>query len=188
MFGIHVLVIMPEKFKGKYRISSTRRKDWNYGDDGAYFITICTKNRIKYFGRLLNGSMHMSGIGNIAHNNWIDIPHHAQYAFIDEFIIMPDHIHGIIIIDTSVETLHATSLQDRAFDYRAMSKISPKHGTLPVIIRSYKSAVTKQARKINPSFAWQERYYDRVIRDRNEYLRVQKYIRDNPLKYTNPGI
>ena len=173
---------MQKKYKGKYRIPSSRWPDWNYGSEGAYFITICTKKRIKYFGRISDGSIQLSEIGNIAYNNWIHIPCHFSNTIIDEFIIMPDHIHGIIIIDTSVETLHATSLHDPVINQLEMSEISPVSGSIPAIIRSYKSAVTKQARKINPKFSWQTRYYDRVIRNRDEYLNVKKYIRENPLK------
>lgn len=174
---------MPEKFKGRYRIPSARRPDWDYNTDGAYFVTICTKNRINYFGRLLNGSIQLSEIGNIAYNNWINIPRHIPYAIIDEFVIMPDHIHGIIFIVTTVETMHATSLQERIINYRNMSEISPKPGSLPTIIRSYKSAVTKQARKINSNFSWQPRYHDRIIRKWNEYQLIKNYILDNPEKY-----
>ena len=91
---------MPEKFKGRYCISSTRRLEWDYGVDGAYFVTICPKDRINYYRRILNGAIHYSEIGHIAHNNWIHIPYHITYAMIDEFVIMPDHIYGIIFINT----------------------------------------------------------------------------------------
>ena len=99
------------------------------------------------------------------------------------FVIMPDHIHGIIFIKTTVETLHATSLQERILNYQNMSEISPKPGSLPAIIRSYKSAVTKQSRKINYNFSWQPHYYDRIIRNWDEYQLIKKYILDNPVKY-----
>ena len=174
---------MQDKFKGRYRIPSARRPDWNYSSDGAYFVTIYTKNRINYFGRLLNASMQLSEIGKIAYNNWIQIPRHSPYAIIDEFVIMPDHIHGIIFIITTVETLHATSLQERILNYQRMSEISPKPGSLPTIMRSYKSAVTKQARKININFSWQPRYHDRVIRNWDEYQLIKNYILDNPENY-----
>ena len=89
---------MSKKFKNRYRIPSSRRPDWNYGTDGAYFITICSKNRINYFGRLVNGLMQFSEIGKIAINNWIQIPRHFEYVKNDEFVLMPDHLHGIILI------------------------------------------------------------------------------------------
>jgi putative transposase len=86
-------------FRNKYRIESTRYRGYDYSSPGKYFITICTKNKIPYFGNVENGKMILSELGIIAENFWREIPDHFPNIKLDEFIIMPDHIHGIIIIE-----------------------------------------------------------------------------------------
>ncbi len=172
---------MSQKYKGKYR-RSIRRPGWDYCNDGLYFVTICTKNRVYYFGNVIDCEMHLSGIGRLADKFWNEIPDHFSGVQTDACIIMPDHVHGIIQIG-NVGMLHATSLRDCNTGYHAMGKISPRKGSLSAIIRSYKSAVTKHAHLIDPCFAWQPRYYDRVIRNYEEYNRIRQYICDNPSKW-----
>ncbi|MBA4322875.1 MAG: hypothetical protein C0408_08675, partial [Odoribacter sp.] len=91
-------------FRNKYRIESNRLPGFDYSAPGKYFITICTKNRIPYFGEIRNNKMSLSDTGVIARDLWLAIPSHFPSALLDEFIIMPDHIHGIIIIKSSVQT------------------------------------------------------------------------------------
>lgn len=78
-----------------------RLKDYDYGSDGYYFVTICTKNREHYFGEIENGQMYLSDLGQIAKQFWENIPAYVTYAGLDEFVVMPDHLHGIIVIDNS---------------------------------------------------------------------------------------
>jgi putative transposase len=100
-----------DKFNNKYRIPSARLLNWDYASAGAYFITICTKDRKHYFGECINGKMKISTIGLIVQGCWYDIPNHTSANIIlDKFVVMPNHIHGILIIgESTVETLHATS-------------------------------------------------------------------------------
>lgn len=84
------------KFKDKYRIESARAKWWDYNGEGSYFITICTKNRNHYFGEIRNGEMHLSRTGVIADILWREIPNRNKNVKLGEFVVMPDHIHGII--------------------------------------------------------------------------------------------
>src|SRR5664280_555297 len=86
-------------FRNKYRIESTRYRGYDYSSPGKYFITICTKNRKPYFGEVENGKMGLSELGIIAKKFWKEIPGHFPNIKLDEFIIMPDHIHGILIIN-----------------------------------------------------------------------------------------
>jgi putative transposase len=167
-------------FKNKYRIESIRLKGWDYRNPGYYFVTICTKNREPYFGHIINGEMHLSPVGEIAVQCWREIPYHHTGVGLDEFVIMPNHAHGIIVICNPVGTLYATSLPDKS----TMSEISLRAGSLGVIIRSYKSAVTRLA-GLNgfKEFAWQSRYYDRIIRDESSLHRIRQYIIDNPMKW-----
>jgi len=109
------------KFQNKYRISSIRAQWWDYGWNGAYFITICTQDRVHYFGEIQNGKMVLSGVGIIADLLWHQIPMHHKNIELGDFVVMPNHIHGILIIDKksndidNVETGHALSPRgDRA--------------------------------------------------------------------------
>lgn len=179
---------MSERYQNKYRIPSARATWWDYSADGAYFVTICTKNRTPYFGKVIDGAVHLSEIGISTKICWEAIPEHFPFVALDTFVVMPNHLHGILIMDKRgakenvgdrVETLHATSLQKDDF----MSRISPKPQSLPTIIRSFKSAVCKSARLINVDFAWQPRYHDRIIRHRTEHERIANYIQDNPMNW-----
>ena len=172
-----------EKFQGKYRIPSARWKDWDYGSVGAYFITICTKDRHPYFGEIMDGKMIYTPLGAIADVLWMEIKNHTRNIELGEFVVMPNHLHGILIVETlhatsPRQTLHATSLPNRQ-----MAAISPKPGTIPAIIRSYKSAVTRHAHRLQMEFAWQPRFYDRIIRDNRSHSAIAEYIRRNPLNW-----
>ncbi len=90
-----------ERFNNKYRIPSARLQNWNYGWNASYFITICTKNRICYFGKIIDGEMLLNDLGYKASEFWSEISQHFPDAVLDEFVVMPNHIHGIITIDKS---------------------------------------------------------------------------------------
>jgi REP element-mobilizing transposase RayT len=173
-------------FKNKYRIESTRLKGWDYRNPGYYFVTICTKNRDYHFGHIVNGEMHLSAIGEIAAQCWQEIPNHHTNVELDEFMIMPNHVHSIVVICNpvvAVETLHATSLPPPPAESK-MSEISPKAGSLGAIIRSYKSAVTRLCGLQGfTEFAWQTRYHDHIIRNENSLHQIRQYIRNNPAKW-----
>jgi putative transposase len=168
-------------FKNKYRIASARLKGWDYRSAGYYFVTICTQNRQHFFGEVLDGAVHLSPLGEIAAQFWAEIPSHHAGVGLEEFVIMPHHMHGIIVIVASaaVETLHATSLRDPK-----MSAISPKAGSLGVIVRSYKSAVSHWA-GLNgmASFEWQPRFYDHIIHDEKSFNQIRQYISNNPSQW-----
>ena len=175
------------KYRGKYRIDSNRLKEWDYSSAGLYYVTICAKDKRPYFGLILEGEVQLSDIGEIAFNCWMEIPEHFSNVEIDEFVVMSNHVHGIVVIEEPrwksevVETLHATSLRTND---QSMSKISPKPHTLSTIIRSYKSAVTRQVRLMGEhDFAWQSRFYDHIIRNDEDLGRIRKYIQDNPIKW-----
>ncbi len=144
-----------EKFKNKFRIASTRLQHWDYANEGAYYITICTKDRIHYFGEIKNGVMHYSPVGVIANVLWFEIKNHAKNVELGEFTVMPNHIHGIIILqngntivgdtdspdgagnidvdpDPPVETRHALSLRsDSESDSNSDPNPGPGPGTDP---------------------------------------------------------
>lgn len=168
-----------------------------------YFITICTQDRIHHFGNVVNEEMYLSDIGKLAQKFWAEIPEHFPFVILGEFIIMPDHMHGILIINKPIEKiddekslpLPAQTLQCKVSGNgndnstgnkkQFMSDISPKPGSISTIIRSYKSAVTKHARKIDSNFGWQTRFHDHIIRDTRAFDRISNYIKNNPRQWGN---
>lgn len=111
-FGINIsflFLYMATYFRGKYRIESSRFKYWNYGANGYYFVTICTKNRERFFGQIKNGKMMLSEIGVVAEQCWRDIPSHFPFVWLDQWVVMPDHVHGIIIIDKTKMPIKKTT-------------------------------------------------------------------------------
>ena len=169
-------------FQGKYRITSIRKPDWNYGSNGAYFVTICCKDRKKYFGKVVNGKMEESEIGNLVIKFWAEIPDHFHFVKLGEFVVMPDHFHGIIIINHTAEAPNfgASTIIENDSEIQKW-----KAGNLGVIINQFKRICTIHARKINPMFAWQSRYHDHIIRNELGYHRIAEYIRKNPEKVGN---
>jgi len=181
---------MSDKFRNRYRIKSTRLQKWDYGWNGAYFVTICTKNRISYFGHVRNGKMYLSTIGEIAQKYWNEIPNHFPFVRLDAFVVMPNHVHGIIIIDKKynrdvVDAQNFAHLQNNRQNNIEIhrNKFGPQSQNLASIVRGYKIGVTKNARTIKPDFGWQRLYYDHIIRDRWSYLMIHDYIIANPGKW-----
>jgi len=174
-------------FNNKYRVETARLKGWDYRNAGYYFVTFCTYQREHYFGRVEQDDVQLSAIGEIAANCWGEIPKHHAGIELDEWIVMPNHVHGIIVIRPVetlhvVETLHCNVSTMKTVDPH-MSAISPKTGSLSVVMRSHKSAVTTLAHRGNLTFKWQERFWDRIIRTEGELNRVRKYIRANPINW-----
>jgi len=186
-----------EKFNNKYRTSSVRLQNWDYRWDGYYFITICTKDKEEYFGKIENGEMILSSLGVIANVLWYEIKNHAKNIELDAFVVMPNHIHGILILsrneteNETVETRHALSLLHALSLPQQPKSIGQQRfqnqgkNSISSIIGGYKSAVTKHAHRLNFNFAWQGRFYENIIRDEKRYLEIVNYVHQNPLKWEN---
>ena len=186
---------MCSQFRNGYRHNSLRYAGRDYSLPGNYFVTICTAQKTEWFGSVINGKMHLSEIGRIASQMWFEIPVHFPFIGLDAFVVMPDHIHGIIVINkytgpSVVWALHATPIQPHDATPRqphdttppvneTMSSISPKPGSLSVVVRSYKSAVTKHAHKFDSNFSWQRGFHDNIICTTGQLFRIRKYISDN---------
>ena len=186
---------MAKKFRNRYRIESTRLPGWDYGNDGAYFVTICTHHRYCFFGDVAAKKVRLSDLGNIVQKCWHEIPDHFPFVELGESVVMPNHVHGIIIInkkrhepqkrndgDNMVETPKLVETPNLGVSTTNASK-KWKPGILGVIINQYKRACTIQCRKINPEFGWQSRFHDRIIRDYQAYVQISQYIINNPLKW-----
>lgn len=189
---------MPKKFNNKYRIDSARLKNWDYRNNGAYFITICTASRKHFFGEIVvNGTskeMNLSEVGMLAEKYWKEIPKHFPFIELGNFVVMPNHMHGILIVNNNnnnnnaVETLHRKVLSSETLQCNVctddknqfFAKISPKSGSISTIIRSYKSIVTREAHLINSKFKWHAKFHDHIIRNSISFERIQNYIENNP--------
>lgn len=185
-------------FKNKYRIASARAPFWDYSRNASYFITICTKNNKPWFGQIENGKMQLSELGWIAFNCWMQIPEHFPFVVLDAFVIMPDHVHGIIKIDKhepvetqnvetqdvetqDVETQDLASLRNQEhLTMKPKNKFGPQSRNLASVVRGFKIGVSKKSRQLHPDFSWQARYHDRIIRNWLEHLKITRYIENNP--------
>lgn len=161
-----------------------------------YSVTICTKNHECHFFE--NKTVELSIIGKIVQQFWMEIPDHFSNVSLDEFIIMPNHIHGIIMINHNdckngmVETPHwgvSTSVSTTTRTNNNQTKIGGynpnwKPNSLGSIINQFKSICTKQIRRLyNPNFQWQTRFYDQIIRNEESLYNIRQYIRCNPFKW-----
>jgi putative transposase len=166
-----------DTYKDKYRVSSARLPGWDYGSNGSYYITICTLNRVHYFGEIISeinsetqniASLRTTVIGEIAYNNWLDIPNHFSFVELDDFVIMPNHIHAILFIN-----------KPDKIDWQ-VNKFGVQRQNLASVIRGYKASVQAYTTTNNIEFGWQPRYYDHVIQNEKEYLNISSYIVNNP--------
>ncbi len=143
-----------------------RLQGWDYTSPGWYFLTLCTQNMRSVFGTVVNGRMALNASGTIAEQCWRKIPAHFPRAVLDEFVVMPNHVHGLLRL------VGAAAGRDRVLE--AFGK--PVAGSVPTILRSYKSAVTRALGE-RP---WQSRFYDVRPRDAAALETIRAYIRHNP--------
>ncbi len=153
-----------------------RLQGYDYSGIGSYFITICTFQRAYLFGEIQSGNKVLNDCGAHAKKCWAAIPEHYPNVSLDEFVVMPNHIHGIIkITDVGVQDLEP--LQN-ALQYNKYQHIIPK--SIGSIVRGFKSGVTKWSRNnTNILAVWQRNYWEHVIRDDFEFNRIRKYVQDN---------
>lgn len=177
----------------RYKNESTRLQSWNYGWQAAYFVTLVTKNRVHYFGQVQDGEMQCSAIGAIVAEEWTKGPalRTDMNITLGAWQVMPDHFHAILEIGKNSYNSDRGRNKTTAIPQEDMNTIGtpkkaaqnsfgPQAKNLASIIRGFKGAVTRAARKINPDFAWQSRYHDRIIRDQKAYDTITQYILDNP--------
>lgn len=144
---------------------STRLQDYDYSNNGYYFITICTQNKQHIFGCVSDCSINLNILGRIAAEEIENIICHYQTVEILKYVVMPNHIHAIIAINDT-------------------ERSRPTSTTIPMIIGLYKSGVSKRIHTHEPDIVvWQRSFYDHIIRNEDEYLRVWQYIDENPLKW-----
>ena len=207
-------------YNNKYRIESARLAGYDYGSNGAYHITICTKDRLHHFGEIVetdinpsarqnaspfeenvplfggvppktdrnpldktdrkpldktdrNPSLRFTLIAEIAAEHWLRIPQFFPFVSLDSFVIMPNHLHGILFINKQEN------------EEWKQNKFGSQSQNIPSIIRGFKSSVKRYANAENIPFEWQERYHDRIIRDNKELENIRLYIFNNPQNWIN---
>ncbi|SDM83287.1 REP element-mobilizing transposase RayT [Geoalkalibacter ferrihydriticus] len=179
---------------------SIRLRDFNYDDGGAYFVTACAWRRECLFGDVVDGLVRLNELGMVVRDCWTAIPQHFPHVELDEFIIMPNHIHGVfwIVNDNSpVGATHAspdlgsinpaeTGALTRATHASPLRRPGPKRRSVGAIVGSFKSAATKRINAMRDDVGcpvWQRNYYEHVIRDERDLHAVRQYIADNPAKW-----
>ena len=168
-----------------YSRRSIRLKGYDYSSAGAYFVTICAKDRKCIFGDIEHEEMRLSEGGKIADECWRNIPMHYPSVFLDEYIIMPNHVHGVILIDNDdVGVQNFEPLQRQVTRENKFQQIIPK--SVGSIVRGFKTGVTKWFRQNTGVYTvWQSNYFDRIVRDDDELNRIREYIIYNPLKWAD---
>lgn len=181
----------------------TRLRGYDYAQGGAYFVTMNTHDRRHLFGRVVGGRggapaiqdavMELNAAGNIVQECWDAIPAHFPGVFTDAFQIMPDHLHGIVVIGDAPQTDGAAATGPigsmRCIDATDPRPRGAKPRSLSAIVGSFKSAATKRINLLRGTPGapvWQHNYHDRIIRDAGEHERIAQYIFDNPMKW-DPG-
>ncbi len=208
---------MPDKFKNKYRISSARLQNWDYGQNASYFITICTKKMEHLFGEIIKSDfeaeMQLNEIGKLAEKYWVEIPTHFSFIELGNFVVMPNHFHGILIIykhepiitdgitngvadvekrqclfstNANANTNTNTNQPNVAGTKKTIGQMRFQNqgkSTVSSIVGAYKSVVSKYAHLIDKGFAWQSSFHDHIIRDTESFNRIQNYIANNPVNW-----
>ena len=180
---------------------SIRILEYDYTQQGAYFISICTHLKKHIFGEITSGSMKLSPLGEIAHYQWLQLPQRFSNIELDAFIIMPNHIHGILIINKPQHPITRRYSPDLSNeDTPQVSTLTPcppvnsnpPHGTIPgsigAIIQNYKSLTSRKINmllrsKNNP--IWQRNFYEHIVRDETDYERIVEYIENNPISWSD---
>lgn len=174
-----------------------RLNHFDYSSDGKYFITFCTRNRERFFGEIVlkeeknNYLQSFSEIGKKACQLINDIPLHFPHVIVDEFVVMPNHIHLILVLRREIIRIHnggENHVPMNAPDFikhRRFNKFSkPVSGSVAVIIQQFKSSLKRWCNQNGfDHFNWQARFHDRIIRDIDSYWAIKYYIKYNPLKW-----
>ena len=175
----------------KHHRRSIRLEGYNYKQSGAYFVTIVTQNRICLFGDISDGEMILSDTGRSAEVSWVGLSSRFPTVSLDSFVVMPNHIHGIIIVGAqfiapdSSQFIAPPASMTHNYAGTAQEGAMNRAPTLGEIVRSYKAVSTRLIRQTaNADFAWQRNYYEDVVRSDESLNRIRQYILDNPLRWS----
>ena len=202
--------MLGDLFHNRYRIASPRAI-WHDYNGGIYFVTICTKGRVHYFGEISHGDsnvaepiVNLTIIGQYTNIQFSNVTSHYPYAKIPLWVVMPNHIHAVVIIEGNeipydnrmgepmkgniVETMCTSSLREKRWKHNdidvKMQNVSLHRGKLSTAIGGLKRAISRYAHENAIPFAWQPRFHDRIIRNTDEMNRIAEYIEQNVAKWS----
>ncbi len=174
----------------KHHRRSIRLRGYDYTQEGVYFLTICSYQRKCVFGDVIDDHMMLNKLGSIAEECWRNIPDHFPQVELDEFVVMPNHVHGIIVIvgdSTNARTVGARhalpDLPTQTTPPRAASFGKPVPGSVGIIVGSFKSAASRRINLLRDTPGapvWQRNYHEHIIRSEKTYNFIRQYVLDNP--------
>jgi REP element-mobilizing transposase RayT len=176
----------------KHHRHSIRLEGYAYTLPGVYFVTMISYRRVCIFGEIVKGMVELSLVGDLVKNCWLSIPNHFESTNLDEYVLMPNHLHGIIFINESrgkgkAFASNGSSLSILSFaNALPLRQVGTQSGSLNAIVQNFKSVST---RLVNKSYfkpgnkIWQRNYYERIIRNERELNAIRQYICDNPLNW-----
>ena len=183
----------------KHHRRSMRLQGYDYAAAGAYVVTLVAHERAHVFGEVVDDVMVLNEMGRVAEGCWAAIPHHFAHVELDACIVMPNHVHGIVVLlnegsRAAAEGIDGLSLGRSIAAPLPMPATNPSNarrinvgaGSLGAVVRSYKAAVTRQVNGLRGEAGgplWQRNYHDRIIRDERELTLFRKYIEDNPMQW-----
>jgi putative transposase len=170
---------------------SIRLQGYDYSASGAYFITICTYQRQCLFGDVVNGMMELNSFGRLAQSCWQRSPHHFPQVDLDAFVIMPNHVHGILRLGCTIGRGEAFGRETSDDCKDCLPNASPlqpmpkgtKSGSIAAIVQNFKSVSTRrinQSQQNTGTTIWQRNYYEHIIRDETTFQAIRQYIQNNP--------
>jgi len=161
-------------------------RTYDYATAGVYFVTVCTRGKKCVLGRVADDRVILSRIGVIVDECWRAIPEHFAGAELDAFVVMPNHLHGLIILPQASRARHAVPLRDNSTMAPERSFGKPQAHELPTIIRSFKAACTRRVKQLRGEpgdSIWQRGYHEHVVRCSGDMEHLQRYIAENPLSW-----
>jgi len=171
----------------KNRRRSIRLKDYNYSQEGAYFITVCTRNRENLFGNVTEGQMQLNGYGKVVNDFWGNIPLHFPSVDTDAFVVMPNHVHGIILINDACRGGATPPMGNGMVSPSGGEVTSPlRKISLGQIVAFYKYQTAKLVNQIRNTpgvTVWQRNYHDHIVHDDEHLNKIREYVFQNPLKW-----
>ena len=192
----------------QYHRRSIRLQGYDYTQNGAYFVTICAHERLHLFGKVVDGNMHLNDWGMFVRSCWHEIPSHHPYIELDAFVVMPNHMHGVIVIagdngvmiDTTGDDrrgmIDTTGDDRRGMIYHAPTDIKrefskPIAHSLSSIVGTFKAAVTRHIKR-QPNAPdhpiWQRNYYEHIIRSEESLNTIRSYVATNPTKWVEDSL
>lgn len=168
---------------------SIRLPGYDYTRPGAYFLTILAHKKEHLFGNVIKGVVQLSPVGEIVQEQWQKIPTHFPDVLLDAFVIMPNHIHGILVITEGAASMGKGKAFDLGSSHKSNAlpiRLGSQPGSIPAVLQNFKSITSRKINKLlnSPrSTIWHRNYYEYIIRDEEDFSRIQEYILENPMKW-----